>query len=324
MIRTLKFHNLVTTFLLFLLVIFIQFIIIKPSFYFGLPPTDWVFTHYYQSLGDYPFLKVIVAWKLYGAHFTYRVFSAGILYQLFGTNYFAIHLAIGFCKVLASFSLFFVILTLFKNRLLAFLTTVIYSMSFSNLETIKYTTGLGDFLAVFFMNLFLIHYYITINSLTISRNRLIISGLLLFTSFILVPIRIYPIFSTIPFIELLRKHKNPSKLNFSSICQRFPLSLILLLLFLFSLLLSDTIKIAFQELTILFKISILEHNLHMLTAPISTLGAMIFPEKLWVIFPRVYFKDFWEYLYIFVLPTTILLLFPTVLFSTFLNKRSSY
>lgn len=316
-----KFFNLGLIILLFLLVVLIQMNILLPSFSLGFTRDDWMFIYSYRLLGMDPILKIFDAWQIHGAHFTYRVFSAGIPYHFFGLNYFAFHFLIALCKVCAVMSLYLVILAFFRNRLLAFLTTIIYAVSFSTLETVKFTTGIGDFLGATFMNLFLTYYYINIDNWHRQKVKTI-SLLLLFTSFILSPVRIYPILVIIPFVELLHLHNNLFKVNYFKSLIRMG---ILYLPFLITgTLFPGNVQTFAKAFINLYNIVVTENNWHIVVSPITTLGYMFLPQQWWIILPRVYFKSFFEYFYLFLIPTIAFLILPTLIFALFIKKKLSF
>lgn len=121
----------------------------------------------------------------------------GILSDLFGLNFKAFHIVDILLKTLATLSLYPLILTLFKNKLLAFLTTAIYSVIPTSSGALTLIIGI-DYLAFFFTNLFGISYYYLITK----RRGIFKTAALLLLVILSSYVRELPILIVISLIEI--------------------------------------------------------------------------------------------------------------------------
>lgn len=122
----------VTPLILVLLITIFQFILLKPIIGQGLTNEDYAGLFaarlYKNSIVSDP----VNTWLKIGPHNASHFFYLGFLDLLFGENY-NMYLITGiFLKMLATFSLYPLILVVFKNRILAFLGTLIYGLSFAS------------------------------------------------------------------------------------------------------------------------------------------------------------------------------------------------
>jgi hypothetical protein len=125
----------------------------------GFTPDDWRLLFFYQSLGDNPFSKILYVWSVKGAYTTSQVYYIGILNYFFGLNYQLYQVTNIVIKTIATVSIFPLVLIIFKRRLLAFLTTLLYGASFMGSKSLEYVVKGTDYLAIIPMNIFFIFYY---------------------------------------------------------------------------------------------------------------------------------------------------------------------
>src|SRR3989339_1720387 len=90
---------------------------------------DWRYLLIYKSLDPNPFSQLINAWTHIGLHEASQVYHIGILSEFFGFNYQAYQITNILFKIAATLSFFPLILTVFQNRLLAFLGTLLFAIN---------------------------------------------------------------------------------------------------------------------------------------------------------------------------------------------------
>lgn len=200
----LKIGRIQTYFVIFVFLILsvslLQYFLLRP-FEIGFTPDDWSFVFWYKSLGDNPLSKLPQAWQERGPYTTFFLYYLGGLVDIWGINYQAIGLTNITIKVLATVSIFPMVLIVFKNRLLAFISVLLYAISYSAVGSLEFAVKGGDYLSIFFMNIFLISYYLLVKK-GLKTRWLPISCILLTLTLISSTIRSYPLLILVPLIEI--------------------------------------------------------------------------------------------------------------------------
>lgn len=259
-----------------LIVLLLSYLILRP-FEIGFSPDDWIFVFWYKVLGENPILKLPEVWQERGPYTTFFLYYLGILVDIWGINYWAIGLTNLGLKVLATVSVFPMVLLVFKNRLLAFISVLLYAFSYSSVGSLEFAVKGVDYLSIFFMNLFLISYYLLVKK-GLNSRWLPISCILLTLTLISSTIRSYPLLVLIPLIEIfiwaqgrtLNKAKTGLKRMFW-----FYLPFILAFIY------KPTVMIGIFLAALTFPQRILEGNLHLLLIPVQGLGFMVIPLEIW-------------------------------------------
>lgn len=188
--------------LIILIVVIIQFSLLGIIFQNGFTVEEWLLLFDYKTIGsNKDFLeKVFAIFQAKGIYTSYQVLYIGILESLFKGNYQAYQITNIIFKILATLSLYPLILIIFKRRLLAFLTTVLYAISYSSAGALQFVIKGSDYLAIFLMNICLIAYYLSFKT---KGKFLYITAILLFLAFLFSPIRIYPFLLFIVLVEVV-------------------------------------------------------------------------------------------------------------------------
>lgn len=162
---------------------------------------DWTFLINARFLSDLNFFeKLSFMWTKIGIHEGSYAAYMEMMGGLFKENYPAYqYFNIGL-KIIATLTLFPLILIFFKNRLLAFLTTIIYAINSAAAGSLYWYMKGGIFPGIVLMNLFFIAYYFTLKNN--SKILMILSSILAFSSYLTSPTRIFPIFLIIIGIEI--------------------------------------------------------------------------------------------------------------------------
>lgn len=209
-----KQHNKGPFLLIFLLIVIVissQFILLKPIISQGFTHEDYISFFSVRSMKDKVLADPINSWLKIGLHNASHDFYIGFLDMFFGQNYNMYTYFTIFLKIVGTLLLYPLLLLITKNKYLAFLTTVLYGISYPAAGALYlYAVG-NEYLGLIFMNLFLIYYYLCIKTPT--GKLLVMSALLLTVCLITSAIRVFPIFLIIIVAELFIQYKN----NFSNL-----------------------------------------------------------------------------------------------------------
>lgn len=147
-------------FIIFLFLIFIvsllQIILFAPQLKFGFTPDDWWPLALYKHLNSDVLTNLLTVWKKNGLYTSYQVIYIyiSVLYKFFGLNYQSYQMTNLILKALSALILFPFVLTIFKNHLLAILTTILYAMAYSPLGTLELVVRGSDFIGIIFLSFF--------------------------------------------------------------------------------------------------------------------------------------------------------------------------
>lgn len=185
--------------LLGLLVIFSQVTLLKPIVGQGLTNEDYVGFFKVRLYKDQMFSDPIRTWKTIGIHDATHDFYIGFLNRLFGENY-ALYLYFNILiKIVATLLLYVLILVISKNKLLAFLGSFLYGISYPSTGALYlYVVG-NEYLGVALMNLFLITYYFSVKKA--SYILILLSSIVVTLAYFASPTRIFPVFIIVLLVE---------------------------------------------------------------------------------------------------------------------------
>lgn len=187
---------------LIIVVTLLQINLLEPQLHYGFTPDDWWPLAHFHFLGDKNLLeKILAIWRTDGVYATYQILYINLLHHFFSFNYEAYQITNQFLKACSVIALYPLIAILFRNRLLAFITSVLYAMAYSPVGTFEPTAKGSDFLSICFLSLFLISYYYRIKNIISGWKWNIFLSLMLVSTILLSPIRMYPLLAFILFIE---------------------------------------------------------------------------------------------------------------------------
>lgn len=280
--------------LLILFIIVIQFSLFKIVLQNGFTVEDpGVLFEYKIIEPSLSFLdKYLLSLRISGLYNSYKIIYLGSLESLFKGNYSAYWITTIIFKILATVSLYPLILILFKRRSLAFLATLLYSISYSATGALYYVCLGIEYVAIFFMNVFLLSYYYCLK--TKRKLFLYSSTILLLLSFLSAPPRMYPLFGLIILIEIFIWIKSRRLLDLVGSVLRMILLFFpyLIILHYFPGATNDQLK---GPSTIFNFLSY--GNYHLLLSPFAGSGYTFLPNNYWpLIFGRVTFDSFKNYL----------------------------
>jgi len=258
--------------LLILLVLPMQYDILKPALEIGLTPDDWSFIFWYKLLGSNPWSKFFDEWAVRGPYTTVPLYYTGIINSLVGFDFLKQQIISIFFKILATLILFPLVALVFKSRLLAFLTTILFAMSYPSSGALETAVEPSEYLGMFFMGIFLMIYYHVVKNNIQNLKWLILITIILALTIFLSVMRLYPLLVFVPAVEIFILTQRQSKAAFRESILRLGLlfsPFILITLFRPSVILSYIGVIP----TVLQKV--LEGNLHLLLTPLQGLGHML-------------------------------------------------
>lgn len=191
-----------------LLCIFFNFFFLQPVLKNGFTGDDWQLLYAYKTFDPDPMGRFLDVWMERGPYTTIQFFYIGILERIFGFHLKAFHTVNIILKIFASITLFYMILKIFKDRLLAGMSAIIFSMIHSSAGALAYVVKGTEYLGIGFMNLFFVVYYYAV--IQNSFRLTLLSSAFLFAAFMSSPIRFYPLLALIFLIEfyiVIKKRK---------------------------------------------------------------------------------------------------------------------
>lgn len=309
--------------LLFLILILTQFILLRPVMGSGFEHDDLTafasLIPWREKLSTDPF----GSWIQFGPWHTYKIYYLYFLNSFFGLDYSNYLIFNILLKMLASFSFYFLIQVIIKNKLVSFLSAILFSISSASVGPLAYYQTAIEYLAIAFMNFFLIFYYWSIQKPRFSN--LFFSSILLSLTFISAPVRVFPILILIPLIELLILFRNKGTLLFhnklSNISLSFIRSIILfipIILIIFPVLGNDQLHHTWVNYSLqeVFK---LIFNIFLIN-PLTILGYLFIPASNLAIFGQINTTSFLRFLFAITIPFLIFASI-TFLFSLALSTR---
>lgn len=282
----LKKELLIIAFLILALFIF-NSLIFGEQLSYGFRDMDWVMLYYYKTLGSLSFDHFVSAYKLMGAY-TYELYYVGFLEKIIGLNFTHLHQASHLFKIIAGLGVYFLTFAVFKRKLLAILTSLIYTISYTHAGALFQLSTGGYFFASIFMTLFLITYYYSLLDKRVLRW--VIASFLLVLTLILNTERMYPLIPGIVLVELLFIVFNKFKKDILNISLRRTLIILLpLIIFSFIYIVSSKVNILSLGyapnqffIGIGMRIdSVLNGNWQLLLYPFASLGSMFLHGEYW-------------------------------------------
>lgn len=305
-------------FALIIIVSLSQFILARKHLDFGFFTDDWLFLSSYRTFVENPILDILKAWKNIGSHNFAHSYYIGILHNFFGLNYPSYHLLNQILKIISTLSLYPLIYIMTKNRMLAFLATLFFSIHFSPFGTLDNASRGEDFIAITSMNLFLfVYFYILKNG---HSNVFLMLGLalwLVFTIFI-DPTRLFPLILVVPFVELFKLIQDKTKKQIRVSLKRL---LILYSPFIpFFLISPHSITVQLQYSSQIFE-KLRDGNWQLFLTPFAALGSTYIPKQSWFLLGNPAYENLSSYM-TFLLPGPIFMSYLfIILIAVFVSKK---
>lgn len=300
--------------ILIIVVIWLQINLLGPQLHYGFTPDDWWPLAHFHFLGDKNiFEKVLAIWKTGGVYATYQILYINLLHHFFEFNYEAYQITNQFLKACSAIALYPLIAILFKNRLLAFTTSVLYAMAYSPVGTFEPTAKGSDFLSICFLSFFLICYYYRIKNIICGWKWNIFLSLMLVSTILLSPIRMYPLLVFILIIESYLLMAKKTKIALVESVKR-----IFILFVPYFLLLGCSPGAILNFLNVNapeIVRRILLGNWQLILHPFGSFGSLFLLNANWKIFGTIQFEDFTGYLTYLIFNLLIIYSFMIVFYS---------
>ncbi|MBU1031641.1 hypothetical protein KKE03_01815 [Patescibacteria group bacterium] len=254
-----------------LLISFSQAFILKPHLEFGFTPDDVRLISDYIALGPNPLSQFGKVWQdLGGPHMVNPLYYNGILYGILGFDYQAYQIAGLIFKIFSVISFYLLVRVISKNRLLSFISGIIFSFHYGSVGSMEMVARTQDYLVITGLNIFLLLFYLINAGRLKNIFWLILSSLILFSAFFINPIRAYPILPFICFLAIFIFFNKISLSNFYKIAKNLTIIFLPFMLF-FGL--QGTGGVFYgNTLVIIQKVSL--GNFQMLLSPFSSFGSI--------------------------------------------------
>ncbi|KAF0239942.1 MAG: hypothetical protein FD167_4279, partial [bacterium] len=261
--------------ILFLLVsaVLIQYHLLSPVFQLGWAQDDWIMRGYYQTIAAHPlkFLPEVI--KLFGPYLT-QEYYIGVLTSLLGPNYSLFRVFSFIYKTFVALAIYFLVIKVTKDKLLAVAAFALYAISFTSTESIQFIIASTEYLVQLTLCIYLLIYHHLIAVNTRSIKWLVLFLLTFMLSIAFSPIRAFPILAVPPLIEFFvftLTNKASLKDIFIRLAVLSPVYILIILII--------PIQQKFPTLSSPIVVSILNGNWFEVIIPFSGLGSLILPYQ---------------------------------------------
>lgn len=314
--------NLLSFLLLIPLVIVLQYFILKPHLRYGFADVDWKLLlsfKEYDLLYSNPISHLLNAWHGWGIY-VYQFYYIGLIEKLFGLDYKNFQIVTHIFKIIATISVYPVILLATRSKMVAFLATLIYTVAYSAVGVMYTVSTSGLFVAIPFMSLFLVWYWWLINKEKNSIWEILIAVVLFFLTLFLATDRMYPLIPVVLLIEIFWWFKNnySKKVLFEVIKRLAAFAGIFLIIFLFNRYdfagffggnTRDTLnRLILGDWQVLIK-------------PLTSFGSLFFPREYWKFFGSPNIDSFFSYLGFIINGPLFLFVALSIFFAVFFSSK---
>ncbi len=303
-----------------LLVVLIQYDILKPTLKIGLTPDDWAFIFFYKLLGSNPLSKFAEVWSVNGPYTTVPLYYTGIINSLVGFDFLKMQMVGIFFKILATLVIFPLVLIVFKNRLLAILTTILFAMSYPSAGALETAVQPSEYLGMFGMGLFLITYYYLVKDKFLIWKRIGLATILLIITIAISVMRLYPLLVLIPLIEVYLLIQKPSIVALRTSFLRV---FILFLPFILVTLHRPSVILSYIGVVPSVLLKVLEGNWHLALTPLQGMGYTLPFSAHWSLLGLLSIDSFKDYLY-FILAGPTIIFGLIILFLSFVTSAKPW
>lgn len=330
-ITTKKNHNLFLHFirnhflfvLLIPIVVYTQFVVLYDHLLYGFGDVDWGFLSFYRTYKElYPdifsnFINTFKAWGVY-AHQSYYIGFQG---DIFGLNYKNFQITTHIFKTLATLAMYPVFFLLSKRSSVAFLGTILFSLSYAAVGTLYTTVTSSDFTAIFTLGFFLWSYILLIKGKIKGITWTVVALILLLLTLFLSTERMYPLLLFLVIFEVaIFVFKRKSNENLKSQCIRVLIlfSPAFIVFLLKPILFTDFLTANGGQL---FG-RIINGEWALLLTPFATLGSILLPQNNWDFFGAIKTERLLWYLKFFLQGPFLISSIFTFVIGYFILKRS--
>lgn len=320
--------NVLSSVLLVLVTLVINNLIFSNQLNYGFRDVDWVMLYYFNFFDNLSLNHLLEAANFFGVY-TYELYYVGFLEKFLGLNFVHLHQATQLFKIITAICLYILVLKIFKRKLLAILSSLMYTISYTHAGALFMLATGGYFLATIFMNLFLVaYYYAIVESKTLKWE--IVTSFLLVLTLILNTERMYPLIPLVVLVEFFflafNKFKREQFVMFLRRTFFIFLPLIIFTLIYFFGFRSSTLNIGFKPDQFFIGIgmrtsSILNGNLQLLIYPFASLGSIFLYGDYWKFLGQVNVSSLSQYISFLIFGPILKLGIGTFFLFSFIYKR---
>lgn len=321
-----KRKNLFVVLLLGIFTVFLNSFIFSKQLNYGFRDVDWQVLYYFKIFGNLSLNHLLREIQALGVY-AFESYYVGFLVDIIGINFSQLHQATHIFKIISAVFVYILILKLFKNKLLAFITSLLYSISYTHAGVLFQLASGGYFITIIFMALLLIFYSRALFEKNIVKWG-IISSVFLAVTLLLKPERMYPLILLIIFVELVKIIKE--KFRRKVVVDFFKRALIILLpVIIFSFLsriLFNSGNLHFgpdqfsYSANMRFE-SIKNGNLHLLIYPFASFGSIFLYGDYWKLLGQLNFQDISTYIPSLIFGPTLKLGVLTLILLSLIYKK---
>lgn len=295
---------------------------------YGFRDVDWQVLYYFKLFGNLSLNHLLQEIKVLGVYVP-ESYYVGLLVKFLGINFTNLHQVTHVLKIISAISVYVFVLKIFKRKLLAFLSSLVYTISYAHAGALFQLSSGGYFLATIFMNLFLIAYYYGLTKEYILKWS-VITGILLLVTFCLKPERMYPLIPVIILTEFFLLIINKFKRDFvnNSLKRILPIFLLFVIFYFFyHTLFTNGVPNGFSPnqffLGTNIKIkSILNGNQQLLIEPFASLGSIFLYGDYLKILGELNFQSFPLFIISLLMGPVLRLGLVTFAFFSIIDRKS--
>lgn len=320
--------NLLMTLLLLLLIGILNGLVFSNQLNYGFRDVDWQVLYYFKLFGNLSLNHLTSEIKVLGVYIP-ESYYVGLLESLIGLNFVSLHQVTHFFMIAATLSVYIAVLLISKRKLLAFITSLIYTMSYTHAGALFQLSSGGYFITTIFMNIFFCLYYYAIFGKS-SLKWSVPAGFLLVVTVVLKPERMYPLIPLILIIEfslLLLRGVNKNLL--ASFLQRIIvifLPFVILYPF-YRILFTPGVSAGFAPNQFVIGVgtkitSILNGNIQLLIEPLASLGSIFLYGDHLKLLGQLDFQNLTTYIISLILNPILRLGIITFILFSLIGKKS--
>lgn len=318
--------DLFLTIFLVLITVILNYIIFSNQLSYGFRDVDWQVLYFFKLFGNLSLTHLLQEIRAVGVY-AFESYYVGLLVNFIGINFTALHQVTHIFKIFTAVFVYILVLKLFDRRLLAFITSILYSISYTHAGALFQLSSGGYFLTTIFMILFLISYYYSL-----FKNILkwaIVASILLAIALALKPERMYPLISLIFIVELFKtiKERFTKEVMVTSLKRTLIILLPVIIFSFFSHILFKGVNLHLGPYQFLFNgnitmNSIMKGNMQLLVNPFASLGSIFLYGDYWKSLGQLNFQNLGEYIPSLIFGPVLRLGILTFILLPFIYKRS--
>lgn len=319
-------RNLLAIFFLLLVTIVLDWFFFSKQLHYGFRDVDWQVLYFFKLFGNISSHHLWGEIKELGVYAS-ESYYVGVLEQFIGINFVKLHLVTHVFKILSAIAIYFLIMLVFKRKLLAFITSIIYTISYTHAGAFFQLASGAYFLTTIFMVLFLTTYYYSISGRNILKWSTA-TGILLVITFLLKPERMYPLVALVLSIELVivafSKFKKDILIISSKRTMLILLPFVILSLFYYALLKYFPLGLSPNQFSIVANLrfeSIMKGNFQLFLYPFASFGSIFLFEGYWKWLGQLNFQNFFDFLSSLIIGPILRLGIFTFILLAFIYKK---